>query len=333
MRSTGQTQGTARRWIERGVLLLAAVCALWALRRAEPAAIIPPVGAAGWSAILGLSAASIALTFLPTWVFLRRAGTRVPFLGLSAVMLASQAVNATNPLRAGFPVRVYLLKERYGVPLGVGAILIPLEGFMAIAVAVLAAMAAAPLQVPALRATPGTLLALASLVGGIAAIAAGRFAARRPGTILSCLPARARKAAEPLLEAAAHVRPLLLGVFAICFLLVDLSVASILGVALHASGFDASILFLLGAYCAAYLFGIASLVPQGLGSRDAALGLLLHAGGATADQAASAVLVARAGTTGLAFLAGLVSAALLGLSRRAAVAAARKAAPSGGGHR
>ena len=123
MRETGSDRGGARRWVGRGFLLLAAACSFWALRRVEPAAILSRLGAGNWIVILGLSAATIALTFLPTWIFLRRAGARVPFLGLTAVMLATQAVNATNPLRMGFPMRVFLLKERYGVPAAAGSLL------------------------------------------------------------------------------------------------------------------------------------------------------------------------------------------------------------------
>lgn len=327
MRATGPARSNARRWIERGFLLVVAACALWALARVDPRAIVPRLDVAGWGAILVLVSAGMALTFLPSWIFLRRAGARVPFLGLSAVMLASQAVNATNPLRMGFPMRVYLLKERYGVPLAAGSILIPLEGFVAIAVAALASVAAAPLGIPALKGAPGALLALAAVAGAILAMLAGRVAARRPRAILARLPARLRPAAAPLLAAAAHVRPPLVGTFAICFLLVDLAVAGMLKVSLRASGIDPPILFLLAAYCAAYLVGIVSLIPQGLGSRDAALGFLLHAGGATADQAASAVLVTRVATTGLAFLSGLLSAFLLGLTPSAP--RARKSAPTG----
>jgi uncharacterized membrane protein YbhN (UPF0104 family) len=329
MGATGDGRGRARRRIERGVLLLAAVFALWALRHTHPRAIVPRLGPGGWGGILALFAVSTTLTFLPSWLFLRLTGARVPFLGLSAVMLSSQAVNATNPLRMGFPMRVYLLKERYDVPVATASLLIPLEGFVAIAVAVLAAVAAAPLQAPALGTARGAFLALGALVGVAMAIGAGRLAARRPEAILSRLPVRARRLAEPLLAAVSHVRPWALASFAICFLLVDLTVAAMLGVALRASGFEAPILFLLGVYCAAYLVGTLSLIPQGLGSRDAALGFLLHAGGATADQAASAVLIARVATTGLAFLVGILCAFCLGLSRRAAGAGPRKPAPFG----
>jgi uncharacterized membrane protein YbhN (UPF0104 family) len=307
-------RGAARAWIERAVLALALILALWALRDVEFRALAPRFGAAAWIAIAALFALSTALTFLPSWLFVRRSGHRVPFAGFAGVMLASQAVNATNPLRMGFPMRVYLLRERYGVATGTASLLIPLEGFMAIAVAA-AAACLAPLRAAG---HAGAVLALAGLACALAAILLGRLAARGALPVPAWLPERIRRGARALIAASAHLTPAGLGAFAVLFLASDIAVAGILKLAAQATGFEASLTYLLAAYCGAYLVGIGSLMPQGLGTRDAALGFLLHAAGASSEQAAAAVLVVRGATTGLAFLAGILAASLMGLSRRGA---------------
>ena len=135
-----------RAWVERAVLLAAGGLAFWALRSYDLGALAGAIGPAAWLWIGFLFLLSTFLAIVPSWLFLRRAGHAVPLHSFCGIMLASQALNATNPLRVGFPFRVYLLKERFRVPLGTGSLLIPLEGFAAFVVALGAALLAAPLR-------------------------------------------------------------------------------------------------------------------------------------------------------------------------------------------
>lgn len=314
-----------RAWVERAVLLAVGGLALWALRRYDLGALAGAIEPAAWLWIGFLFALSTFLAILPSWLFLRRAGHPVPLAGFCAVMLASQALNATNPLRVGFPFRVYLLKERFRVPIGTGSLLIPLEGFAAFVVALGAALLAAPIDPAALSAPWRTGLALTALGGVALTLALARFAAAGAIPVPSRLPARIAGAVRAVLEALAGVTPGVLAAFAFLYLASDVAVGGILDAALRASGFETSFLYLVAAYCASYVIGTVSLMPQGLGTRDAALGLLLHAAGATPDQAACGALVVRGATTGLSFLFGTLSAWTIGASRR------RGALPAGPG--
>jgi len=314
-----------RRWINQGVFLVAAGFAIWALRDVQFGPAFARLGWGAWIAIALLSVLSTGFTLLPSWFFVQQAGHRVPLVRFFGIVLASQAVNAANPLRMGFPMRVYLLRERLHVAVSTASLLIPLEVFMSISVAACAALVAGPLHATAGHERLRFALAGAGLAGALAAVFVGHLAARRPILISRRLPERVARVVESIQSALAHLTPASLGAFAFFFLLSDTAVAGILKVAAAAAGFHATILFLLAAYCTAYLVGIVSLVPQGFGTRDATLGVLLHAGGATPEQAASAVLIVRASTTGLSFLAGLVAASVMGFSRSASVMSAAKA--------
>lgn len=305
-----------RFWLERAVLVIVGGAALWALRSFDLRAMAGTLDGAAWLAVALLFLLSTLLAIAPSWLFLRRAGHRTPFTAFSGIMLASQAMNATNPLRVGFPFRVYLFKERYGVSLGTGSLLIPLEGFMAFVVALGAALLFAPLQDQLLDGSWGAVLVLAALLGLAAAVVAGRLAGQGRLPVSPRLPERIRDALKSVGEALSHVTPASLFAFAIFYLASDVAVAGILKVATSGSGFDISLSYLVSAYCGAYLLGSISLMPQGLGTRDASLGLFLHAAGASPEQAAYAALVVRAATTGFSFVLGIIAAWAMGLSRR-----------------
>lgn len=307
--------GRARAWIQRGVLALAAILTLWALQGVRPVGVVLRLGAGVWLATGGLVLLSTLLAYLPSWIFLRAAGHRISFSGFSAIMLASQAVNASNPLRMGFPMRVYFLRDRYGVPLATASFLIPFEAFMTVVVAALCALVTAPFLVAGPESWWKLALGLASGAACLAAMGAGRMAARgrMPGP--RWLPERAQRVWNALQTPMARVTPATLGLFGALFLASDLAIVGIMKVAGQSSGFDASLPFLLGACSVSYLVGVISFMPQGLGTRDAALGFLLHAGGATPEQATGLVLLVRLATTGFTFVAGLIAASLLGVSR------------------
>ncbi|MDP3939997.1 MAG: lysylphosphatidylglycerol synthase transmembrane domain-containing protein [Deltaproteobacteria bacterium] len=308
-----------RAWAERAILLAAGGLAFWALRNLDLRALAGVLGPGAWGWIIFLFALSTFLAFLPSWLYLRNAGHRVPLASFCGIMLASQALNSTNPLRMGFPFRVYLLKERHRVPLGAGSLLIPLEAFAAFVVALGAALLAAPLHHAALAGPWRAGLVLAAISGVVATITLARLAAAGRISVPRRLPGRAASVARAMLEALSRVTPLTLANFAILYLASDLAVAGILDTAVGAAGFDAPFLYLFAAYCAAYLIGSVSFMPQGLGTRDAALGLLLHAAGAAPDQAAYGALVVRVATTGFSFLFGMLSAWAIGLSRKGSV--------------
>lgn len=305
--------------IERAVLVVAGGAAVWALRSFDLRAMAGTLDGSAWLGVALLFLLSTLLAIAPSWLFLRRAGHRIPFASFSGIMLASQAMNATNPLRVGFPFRVYLLKERYGVSLGTGSLLIPLEGFMALVVALGAALLFAPLHDQVLDGPWSTLLVLAALLGLTAAVVAGRLAGQGRLPVSPRLPQRIRGALKSVGESLSHVTPASLFAFAIFYLASDVAVAGILKVAVSGSGFDVSLSYLVSAYCGAYLLGSISLMPQGLGTRDASLGLFLHAAGASPEQAAYAALVVRAATTGFSFVLGILAAWAMGLSRRSPV--------------
>jgi uncharacterized membrane protein YbhN (UPF0104 family) len=162
----------------------------------------------------------------------------------------------------------------------------------------------------------------------LVSLALGRLAKQRRLPVPSRLPVHVARAIESLRAGLGHVTPASLLAFAVLFFASNVAVAGILWIATRASGFEASLLFLLSAYCASHVFGTVSLMPQGLGTRDAALGILLHAGGATPEQATFAAIVVRVATTGLAFVAGMIAVSVMGLSGSARQRAVTDGSPS-----
>ena len=293
--------------------------AVWALRSFDLRALVGTLSLAGWIQILFLVIGAAFLSILPSWLFLRLAGHRMPYLGFTGVMLASQALNVANPLRMGFPLRVYLLNARFGVPAAMGSLLIPLEALMAFLVAISLGLLAAPLYTSVLGARWITGLVAAIIVGATAITVAVKLAEMGRLPVPSALRERATRILGPLKESLRKITLGSLLVFAVAYLFSDLAAALILKLSLHEAGFDASVVYLVCAYCAAYAFGTLSFMPQGLGTRDAMLGFLLHAAGATPEQAAYGALIHRTATTGLSFVLGILAAWAMGLSRRGPV--------------
>src|SRR3990172_6980465 len=270
------------------------------------------LGAWSWMELVVLYFGGVLLMFVPSYRFLRRSGCHLRFSGFTAVMFASQAVNLVTPLRMGFPVRVYLFQRRYDVPISTGTLLIPLEMFMGVLTnACLALVFAGWMEgMGSHRAIDG-LLAISGILGLAAFFAVRRSRTGRP-LAPSGTPRRLVMLIESLRPALSHVACGTLVLFASLYAITTVVGAGILRIAAEGAGFEKPIEWLIGAWAAAYLTGLISLLPQGLGVRDASLAWILHTGGAAPGQVVGIVLLVRLVMTGFPLVAGLL--AWLGLS-------------------
>ena len=267
-----------------------------------------------WLEMVALYFGAMLLLFFPSYRFLARAGYRLGFFGFTAVMMASQAVNLVSPLRMGFPLRVYLFQKRYNVPVSTGTLLVPVEMFMGILVSSGLAFGFGAWWKAAVGRS-----AMEALLGAAGALAlAAYWLAHRAATGGRLTPFGTPRRAAALVES---LRPTLsqisLGMLLLFVLFYGMSTilgAGILQIAAGATGFEKPLGWLIGAWAAAYVMGVLSLLPQGIGLRDASLGWILHLGGADAGQAAAIVLLMRVVMTGFPLLAGLLAWAGLGIS-------------------
>jgi uncharacterized membrane protein YbhN (UPF0104 family) len=270
------------------------------------------LGVWSWVELVVLYFGGVLLIFVPSYRFLTKSGCHLSFSGFTVVMFASQAVNLVTPLRMGFPVRVYLLQRRYDVPISTGTLLIPLETFMGILTNVCVALIFAGwmVSIRGHRAID-TLLAIAGIVG-LAAFFVVRRAATGKALAPSGTPRRLVMLVESLRPGLSLVACGTLVLFALLYATNTVIGAGILRVVAEGAGFEKPIQWLIGAWAAAYVTGVISLLPQGLGVRDASLAWILHAGGAAPGQVIGIVFLVRLVTTGFPLAAGLL--AWLGLS-------------------
>jgi uncharacterized membrane protein YbhN (UPF0104 family) len=304
-----------RHWLPWAFLILvfAGAC-VYVLPMREFGSALSKLGPREWLQMGGLYFSAMLLLFLPSHRFLVRAGYGLGYLGFVAVMLASQAVNVVTPLRMGFPVRVYLLRERYHVPVSTGTLLVPVEMLMGILVNI-----AFALGFGSWWRAEGNGFTLEVLLGAGASVAlAAYFLSKRAATggrlTPSGTPGRVAAVIESLRPALSQASVSMLALFALFYAMNTLLGACILKVAAGSAGFEKPMEWLIGAWASAYLMGVLSLLPQGIGVGDASLAWILHHGGASVGQAAAVVLVVRVVMSGLPFVAGLLAWAGLGLS-------------------
>jgi uncharacterized membrane protein YbhN (UPF0104 family) len=270
------------------------------------------LGVWSWVELVILYFGGVLLIFVPSYRFLTKSGCHLSFSGFTAVMFASQAVNLITPLRMGFPVRVYLFQRRYDVPISTGTLLIPLEIFMGILINVcLALIFAGWMESIRSHRAINALLAISGIIG-----LAAFFVVRRAATGRALTPSGTSKGVVMLVEslrpALSHVACGTLVLFALLYATNTVVGAGILRVIAEGAGFEKPIQWLVGAWAAAYVTGVISLLPQGLGVRDASLAWILHTGGAASGQVIGIVFLVRLVTAGFPLVAGLL--AWLGLS-------------------
>jgi uncharacterized membrane protein YbhN (UPF0104 family) len=234
---------------------------------------------------------------------------------LYLVVTASLAANYSTPVKAGIPLRVYLYKRFMGIGLATGSALVGLEVLLGMLVPAVIALFALMLLLPEGGPTaPAVVAAGAGLA--IAAIAFVRSGAYDRVIPRLRLPGIARRVLAPDGDIVAAVRRVPLrslgataGIYAAMFVL--LGVRSFYAFQLF--GGSMNVMQLVGISAAAFALGSVSLLPMGLGVRDATLVALFVQAGADRDVAIAVAALDRFLSTGVPFLLGILSAQILGV--------------------
>jgi len=280
---------------------------------------------------------SIALIFLTTGILVA-GSVAIPYCLLAGVaanrslgqlylvVTASTAANYSTPLKAGIPLRVYLYKRLLGIGPATGSALLALEIVLATLVPAVISLFALLLFLP--EGGPVVAVALtAMVVGAAAALAFVRSRSYNRAIAHLPLPRIAQRAFAPDGDIVAALRGVPLrslgaaaAIFAAMFVLVG--IRSFLAFQLF--GGSMNVVELVGISAAAFTLGSLSLLPMGLGVRDATLVALFVQAGADRDVAIAVAALDRLLSTGAPLLLGILSAQVLGLS---AIAARKKRQP------
>jgi uncharacterized membrane protein YbhN (UPF0104 family)/SAM-dependent methyltransferase len=258
-----------------------------------------------------LMACSVAIAYC----LLEGAGVNRPVGTLYLAVTASNAANYSTPLKAGIALRVYLYKRLLGISPATGSALLGLEVVLATLVPAAISLFALLLFLP--RGGPAVVAALAVMVIGAAAVLTfirSRFYDR--AIVRLPLPKIALRVLAPGGDIVAALRRVPLGalgaaagIFASMWVFVG--IRSFLAFQLF--GGSMNITELVGISAAAFTLGSLSLLPMGLGVRDATLVALFVQAGADRDVAIAVAALDRLLSTGVPLLLGILSAQILGL--------------------
>jgi len=271
-----------------------------------------PLGIALIVLITGLLVAcSVAIAYC----LLAGAGVSRPIGQLYLAVTASTAANYSTPVKAGIPLRVYLYKRLLGMSPATGSALLGLEIILATLVPAVISLFALLLFLP--EGGPAIAAAVAAMVtGAIGALAFVRSHFYDRAIDPLPLPRIARRALAPGGDIVVALRRVPLrslgaaaGVFAATWVLVGIRSFC----AFQLFGGSMSVVELVGISAAAFTLGSLSLLPMGLGVRDATLVALFVQAGADRDVAIAVAAFDRLLSTGVPLLLGILSAQILGL--------------------
>jgi len=234
---------------------------------------------------------------------------------LYLVVTASTAANYSTPVKAGIPLRVYLYKRLMGIGPATGSALVGLEIILATLVPAVISLFALLLFLP--EGGPAVAAAVAAGVGGaVVALAFVRSGSYDRATARLPLPRIARRVLAPDGDIVVALRRVPLrslgaaaGIFAAMFLFVGIRSFC----AFQLFGGSMNVVELVGISAAAFTLGSLSLLPMGLGVRDATLVALFVQAGADRDVAIAVAAFDRLLSTGVPLLLGILSAQILGL--------------------
>jgi uncharacterized protein (TIRG00374 family) len=309
----------SRSWIAAGIvfaIFIVSVVLLIRLLRNRGWVLLPEIALFYLVLTLLLSALGTALYSAAVYVLVRASGHRTTFIQAYLVLTASLSANYVTPVKFGIPLRIYLYKQVMQIPFAVGTALVALETWLGMLIpAVIASVGIAALFIEIGLAAPLTLLAV--LLVGMMAMLFIKPSLVSP--LLERLPLqkftfRLVRFSETVQTGFRSVPLWRLGVVAL-LLGLNVTVATTrLYFVLFVLGWPVSWPALLAAFTISLTAGNLSMIPMGLGVRDASFTLLLAQLGVPNEIALSAAVIQRLLSPGWPLLLGLVSTNILGVS-------------------
>ncbi len=266
--------------------------------------------------VLLLSALGTVTYTAAIYVLVRASGYPTTVGQAYLVLTASLSVNYVTPLKFGIPLRIYLYRQVMHVPLAIGTALVALETWLGILIPAIMSGIGIALLFPEI----GLALPLALLTALLVGMGLALFIKPTQITpLLKRLPLqqftlRLVRFGETV-QMGFRSAPLWgLGVVALLIGLNVMTAAVRLYVVLLMLGQTSDWLAVLAALTISITAGNLSMIPMGLGVRDASLTLLLRQLGVPDEVALSAAVIQRLFAPGLPLLLGLISANILGVS-------------------
>jgi uncharacterized protein (TIRG00374 family) len=266
--------------------------------------------------ILLLSVLSILVYGVVVYILISASGHRTTFVQAYLVLTTSLSANYFTPIKVGIPLRIYLYKHFMDIPVDIGTALIAVETMVGILTPAFIAVAGIALIFPSVGLViPMTVISL--LVFGMIIVLRVRvenlqlYLARFP--FLSFV-ARFTRFFERV-QWALRQLPITKIVQVVLLVVVMLGLHSMrLWLVLRILGFQVSPLALLAVLTISLTAGNLSMIPMGLGVRDASFTLLLTQLGIPSEIALAAAVIQRLFSPGWPLLLGLISANILGVS-------------------
>ncbi len=266
--------------------------------------------------ILLLSVLSILVYDVLVYILISASGHRTTFVQAYLVLTTSLSANYFTPIKVGIPLRIYLYKHFMDIPIDIGTALIAVETMVGILTPAFIAVAGIALIFPSVGLViPMTVISI--LVFGMIIVLKVRvenlqlYLARFP--FLSFV-ARFTRFFERV-QWALRQLPITKIVQVVLLVVVMLGLHSIrLWLVLSILGFQVSPLALLAVLTISLTAGNLSMIPMGLGVRDASFTLLLTQLGIPSEIALAAAVIQRLFSPGWPLLLGLISANILGVS-------------------
>lgn len=265
----------------------------------------------------------LALTVLGTLVYtvliyllVRGSGHATTLWKAYLVLTASLSANYITPVKMGIPLRIYLYNHFMAVPVATGVALITVETLVGMLVPAFIAVAGIALLFPSLGlATPIILIAL--LLIGLLFIRQAKVERIYPHLEQLHFPhftLRLWRFIERTQVGLRYLRSMtILGVVTLDVLMLGLQAVRLWFV-LSIFGPAPPFLALLAVLAISVTAGNLSLIPMGLGVRDASLTLLLMQLGVPNEVALSAAVIQRLFAPGWPLLLGIISTNILGVS-------------------
>ena len=264
--------------------------------------------------ILLLSVAGTAFYTLAIYLLVRASGHQTSIVQAYLVLTSSLSLNYITPVKAGIPLRIYLYKHVMGVPTATGTALIACETLVGMVTPALIAIVGIASLFPFIGLL-GPLLLLFVIGGSVAALLL--IPPDRVGSLVRRLPFQ--NAIQRVVRFGEQVQTSLKTLPAWAFLsttaLVALNFTTValrLYFILHALDYPIELVALIYTQAIPVTSGNISMIPMGLGIRDASLTLLLLHIGVPNKVALSVAIIQRLFSPGWPLLLGLVSSSILG---------------------
>ena len=265
--------------------------------------------------LLVLSILSILTYVLSLRILLEGMGYKTSPKSLYLILTSSLATNYVNPVKIGLPLRVYLYKKVLNIPLSVGTASLGIEIFIQIfllsivsIIAIMNLFTDYSIKIPLLAIT--LLLILFCSIIFFEPTKLKRYTNRLPfENTINRLIDVGNSAQDGIKRT--EIKSILLFSFLIFVMYIISAIR--LFVILMIFGVSINPLHVVYVQFISGLLATVSMIPMGLGIKDASIVVLLMNLGIPNEVAISAALIERTLTTGLNFVLGAVSASALGI--------------------